>query len=208
MRYVVAATAAVLAVIVLAGAERGGPYAEPAPAAAAPLKSAADFASIADPAQRSAALFSEAGKVLTHPRCMNCHPAGDRPSQGEDMHPHVPLVVRGEDGMGGPAMRCTACHQEQNYSASGVPGALGWHIAPVEMAWQGKRLAEICAQIKDTKRNGGRDLAGLVKHMEDPELVGWAWHPGARRTPAPGTQKDFVALIKAWTETGAVCPAG
>src|ERR1700746_3490449 len=36
------------------------------------------FASIADEATRSAALFTELGKVLTHPRCVNCHPAGDR----------------------------------------------------------------------------------------------------------------------------------
>src|ERR1051325_5524619 len=41
------------------------------------------FASIADPEQRSAALFNELGKVLTHQRCVNCHPAGDRPHQGD-----------------------------------------------------------------------------------------------------------------------------
>ena len=28
-------------------------------------------------------LFTELGKVLTHPRCVNCHPAGDRPRQGD-----------------------------------------------------------------------------------------------------------------------------
>ena len=37
------------------------------------------FDSIADTAARSAALFTELGKVLTHPRCTNCHPAGDHP---------------------------------------------------------------------------------------------------------------------------------
>src|SRR6516164_7217393 len=35
------------------------------------------FAAVADTAARSAALFTEAGKVLAHPRCVNCHPAGD-----------------------------------------------------------------------------------------------------------------------------------
>ena len=40
------------------------------------------FAGIGDTAARSAALFTEAGKVLTSPRCVNCHPAGDRPLQG------------------------------------------------------------------------------------------------------------------------------
>ena len=41
------------------------------------------FAAISDSAARSAALFMEAAKVLTHPRCVNCHPAGDRPRQGD-----------------------------------------------------------------------------------------------------------------------------
>jgi hypothetical protein len=39
------------------------------------------FAQITDEFARSAAMFSELGRVLTSPRCMNCHPAGDRPHQ-------------------------------------------------------------------------------------------------------------------------------
>ena len=42
------------------------------------LANVGSFAAISDPAERSAALFTEVAKVLTHPRCMNCHPAGDR----------------------------------------------------------------------------------------------------------------------------------
>ena len=42
------------------------------------LRAPSAFANISDPAQRSAALFVEAGKVLLHPRCINCHPAGDQ----------------------------------------------------------------------------------------------------------------------------------
>ncbi|MFM9829650.1 MAG: Isoquinoline 1-oxidoreductase subunit, partial [Sphingomonas sp.] len=38
------------------------------------LKDAGTFVSITDPAARSAALFTEMGKVLQHPRCLNCHP--------------------------------------------------------------------------------------------------------------------------------------
>ena len=71
------------------------------------LKSVQSFASIADDKQRSLALFQEVGKVITHARCMNCHPAGDRPSQGDDRHPHMPLVVRGADDFGAIGMRCT-----------------------------------------------------------------------------------------------------
>ena len=49
----------------------------------ATLATPENFAGIGDAAARSAALFTELGKVLTNPRCVNCHPAGDRPHQGE-----------------------------------------------------------------------------------------------------------------------------
>ena len=181
-----------------------------APAAmaqSAPLKSPADFASITDPAARSRALFEEAGKVIESPRCQNCHPVGARPSQGDDMHPHLPLVVRGVDDQGAIAMRCVTCHQVANFAPAGVPGAPKWHVAPVEMAWQGKSLGQICEQIKDPARNGKRTLAQIHDHMAHDELVGWGWHPGGARTPAPGTQAQFGQLIDAWIKTGAACPA-
>jgi hypothetical protein len=171
------------------------------------LKSPADFAGIADPAERSRALFAEAGKVIQSPRCQNCHPAGARPTQGDDMHPHLPLVVRGKDDHGAIAMRCAACHQVANFQPAGVPGAPGWHVAPVEMAWQGKSLGAICEQIKDPARNGRRTLAQIHDHMAHDALVGWGWHPGGTRAPAPGTQAQFGALVDAWIKTGAACPA-
>jgi hypothetical protein len=74
------------------------------------------------------------------------------------------------------------------------------------MAWEGKSLSEICAQIKDPKRNGGRSLADLVHHIGDDSLVGWAWDPGFGRQPAPGAQKEAGALVEAWAKTGAACP--
>jgi hypothetical protein len=171
------------------------------------LKSVQSFASIADEKERSLALFHEAGKVITHARCMNCHPAGDRPAQGDDRHPHMPLVVRGEDNFGAIGMRCTTCHGPANFDPAGVPGHPEWHVAPIEMAWVGKSLGQICEQIKDPKRNGGKSMAELIHHMAEDSLVGWGWHPGAGREPVPGTQKDFGALFKAWVDTGADCPA-
>jgi hypothetical protein len=171
------------------------------------LKPVSAFADIADKNDRAVALFKEAGKVIQSPRCMNCHPAGDRPAQGDDSHPHRPLVVRGPDGLGAFAMRCTTCHGPANFDPGGVPGNPNWHIAPIEMAWVGKSLAEICVQIKDKERNGGKSLDELVHHMAEDPLVGWAWNPGRGRTPAPGTQKEFGELSKAWVETGAACPA-
>lgn len=171
------------------------------------LKAVSDFGQIKDHNERAVALFQEAGKVIMSPRCMNCHPATDRPTQTDRMKPHEPLVVRGEGGMGAPGgLVCTTCHGQTNFDPAGVPGNPMWHLAPAEMAWQGKTLGEICVQIKDKDRNGGKDLAALVKHMAEDELVGWGWNPGAGRTPAPGTQKLFGELVKAWADAGATCP--
>ena len=48
------------------------------------------------------------------------------------------------------------------------------------MAWVGKSLGEICEQIKDPERNGGKSMEELVHHMAEDSLVGWGWHPGVR----------------------------
>jgi len=177
-------------------------------ATAADLRPVGAFNGIGDPAQRSVALFEEAGKVLQHPRCVNCHPAGDRPLQGDDGHLHIPAVQRGDGGLGVAGLRCTTCHGPANYDAAGVPGHPAWHLAPIEMAWEGLTLGQICAQVKDPARNGGKDMAELVEHMAEDSLVGWGWSPGAGREPAPGTQRAFGELIRAWADTGAVCPEG
>jgi hypothetical protein len=178
------------------------------------LRPVSEFESIADESARSVAVFEEAGKVLQHPRCVNCHPAGDRPLQGMAMRPHEPPVFRGDADFGKVGMTCNTCHGPENASTQGqaddiksIPGNPAWHLAPIEMAWQGKSLGEICEQIKDPARNGGKNLDQIVEHMAHDELVGWGWDPGDGREPAPGTQAAFGELIKYWVETGAACPA-
>ena len=166
------------------------------------------FDGIADINTRSAAIFTELGRVLTHPRCMNCHPAGDRPRQGDVRRLHEPPVARGPDGHGTETMRCDTCHQKANFDPGRVPGHPQWHLAPREMAWEGKTIAEICAQIKDPARNGGRKPEDLIAHIGKDTLVGWAWAPGYGREPAPGTQDEAGALVEAWVKSGAACPAG
>jgi len=149
-------------------------------------------------------MFAEAAKVLTHPRCMNCHPASDRPLQGNDKHPHEPLVTR--------ETTCMTCHTERNFtlmeraSYRSIPGHPRWMVAPIEMAWEGKSIGEICRPIKDPNRNGGRDLARLHEHLAHDDLVAWGWQPGPGRDPAPGSQAVLGELIQAWIDTGAQCP--
>ena len=173
------------------------------------LASPASFASISDTNAQSAAIFTELGKVLTHPRCMNCHPSGDRPhqSQGDTRRLHQPPVVRGADGHGTESMRCAICHGNANFDPGRMPGHPEWHLAPREMGWEGRTLPEICEQLRDPARNGGRKVEELIHHIGEDTLVGWAWHPGFGRSPAPGTQKQAGALVEAWVQTGAACPA-
>jgi hypothetical protein len=197
------------AIATLGGFSRPAPRAAAGPEVTAPdtLKDPVELAAIPDRAARSHALFREASRVIQSPRCLNCHPRGDSPTQGEDRHPHYPTVVRGMGGFGVAGMECSTCHQGHNQQGIRVPGGPGWHLAPASMSWAGRTVGEICEQLKDPSRNGGRTLAQVVEHGGGDPLVGWAWSPGADRRPAPGTQKQFGALLAEWVATGAECPA-
>ena len=87
-----------------------------------------------------------------------------------------------------------------------IPGHPRWALAPLEMAWEGKSNGEICAQLKDPKRNGGKSLATLHEHFARDDLVAWGWNPGEGREPAPGSQELAGQLLQAWIDSGAVCP--
>jgi hypothetical protein len=184
----------------------------PAPAKPVPVAVAgqllppAAFDGIADRVERSRALFAEIGKVLSHPRCVNCHTPDETPRQG-DMHAiHDPPIERGIGDRGVAGMQCTGCHQDHNLELARVPGAPGWHLAPVTMVWLDRTPRQICEQIKDSMRNGGRTLGQIHEHLAHDPLVGWGWSPGADRVPAPGTQAELGALALAWIDSGAECP--
>jgi hypothetical protein len=119
------------------------------------------------------------------------------------MHPHSPPVTRGADG----GNTCGGCHTlltDENVQS--IPGNDRWGLAPIEMAWQGKSMGEICRQIKDPQRNGGRNLELLYEHLAKDDLVAWGWNPGPGRDPVPGTQERLGELIRAWIDSGAACP--
>ncbi len=167
------------------------------------LRSVEALSKIEDDEARARAAFAEVTKVLMHPRCVNCHPAADRPMQGAGL-PHHPLVVRGADGHGVPGLECESCHGAASFE--NVPGAPNWHLAPASMAWAGKTPAEICAQLVDDALNGGLDHAGLLKHVAEDSLVAYGWNPPAHLEPAPGDQAAFAALFGVWLDAGAHCP--
>ena len=180
------------------------------PSSSQALKSPSEFISISNLRERSRAIFGEIGRLLTNPRCMNCHPAGDHPLQGNDQHEHMPPVWRGETGH--LATNCAGCHTGRNVTLheaaryQSIPGHPRWGVAPLSMAWEGKSLGEICRQLKDVNLNGGRDLALLQEHVAKDDLVAWAWNPGEGREPAPGNQELAGQLAQAWIDSGAECP--
>jgi hypothetical protein len=166
----------------------------------------------ATPRQREGEqLYLRIHGVLTHPRCLNCHPKGDSPKQGDAARVHVPPIARGPRDAGPAGLECSACHQAQNNPASGVPGAPQWHLAPRSMAWEGLSPGELCRAILDRKRNGNKSLEATVKHLTADELVGWGWNPGTdatgkQRQPVPIAKDEFVKIVQAWARLGAVCP--
>ena len=160
-------------------------------------------------AAASRAAFLQVYRVLTSPRCQNCHPAGNAPLQGDDSHVHLQNVKRGADGHGVTAMRCDTCHQTVNLAGAHMPpGNPKWSLPAPEhkMVFVGRTPAELCKQIKDPRQNGGRSLDQLLDHVANDDLVGSGWHPGDGRTLPPLSRSGTVAQMKIWVAGGAACP--
>jgi len=180
-------------------------------AIAAALFAFAQRAEAAEPVGDSASLFLQMHRVLSHPRCLNCHPRGDSPHQGDDAHLHVPPITRGAHNNGAAGLHCDTCHQPVNFPASGVPGAPTWHLAPLAMAWEGKTPGEICRQMTDRRRNGNKTLEQIVAHLTEDKLVAWGWDPGVdvngkAREAVPVPKPEFNRIVQAWANSGAACP--
>lgn len=155
--------------------------------------------------------FEQMMQVIAHKRCVNCHPAGDRPHQGEDSHLHNFYVQGGEEGHGVAALECSTCHQSQNNLNSGVPGAPHWHLAPRSMGWEGLSPIEIAQSMTDPKRNGGRSIEEIEKHLTEDLLVLWVFEPGVNhegipRKKPPLSKEEYIAAVKAWVAAGAPIP--
>ena len=159
--------------------------------------------------EASAKAFLAASQVLLHPRCVNCHPAGDRPLQGGEQRVHAMHVVRGPEGMGKNGLWCSTCHQDKNLSGAHMPpGSPGWQLptADVPMVFERRTPRQLCEQLKDPAQNGHRSPEDIIEHVRDAPIVIWGWHPGEGRTPAPMSHEEFVKLMTEWVEKGQACP--
>lgn len=166
------------------------------------------------PEQRAEAVkaFATVQLVFQHPRCQNCHIPGDAPLQFDEGRPHAQGVVRGPDGHGAPGLPCATCHAERNppasYGPQAPPGAPHWALPPphMKMVTIGLSPNQLCLDIQDRNKNGGRDFAALLHHVAEDKLVLWGWNPGGNRAPVPVPHEQFVAAFRLWAAAGGPCP--
>ena len=152
--------------------------------------------------------FEKVYAVLMSPRCMNCHPAGDVPLQGDDSHLHAMLPKRGADGKGVYAMKCMNCHQPTNTPGLHTPpGNPDWHLPPADMkmVFEGRSPYELAKQLVDPQQNGHKDIKKLIEHADD-DLVLAGWNMGEGRTLPPLSHAEFKKAWITWLSTGAFAP--
>jgi len=152
--------------------------------------------------------FKKVYAVLMSPRCMNCHPAGDVPLQGDDSHLHTMLPKRGLEGKGIYAMKCSNCHQPTNTPGMHTPpGNPNWHLPPADMkmVFEGRSSYELAKQLLDPKQNGHKDIKKLIEHADD-DLVLAGWNMGEGRTLPPLSHAEFKKEWITWLTTGAYAP--
>jgi hypothetical protein len=153
--------------------------------------------------------FADVARVLQSPRCRNCHPAGDRPLQGDKGRAHAMNISRASVDAG---LACSACHQQRNVESLGLfkgpPGAPDWALPPRDtpMVFEGLSVRALCEQLKDPARNGHKTLDQLLHHVAEDDLVLWGWNPGGKRTRPPLTHAAFVAAFRTWVGSGGAGP--
>lgn len=150
------------------------------------------------------AAFADIVAVSTHPRCLNCHLDGDALLVGDDSQPHGFGITRFSPLEG---THCSACH-----TAAPVDDGLAplppadpiWSMAPAQIVFQDRSPAELCAQLKDPSRNGGRRSVGSTEHIAHDHLLQTSWHVGC--TPPPISHEELVKRFEAWGRAGSPCP--
>jgi hypothetical protein len=150
--------------------------------------------------------FHDIAKVLTHPRCMNCHPTGDRPLQKDTQLFHKQNVSRRIEQLG---HSCTTCHpSKQGTGANLPPGAPHWNMptARTPMVFENRTPQQLCEQLKAPETNGNRTLEQLRTHMAEDAIVKWGFSPGEGRSVPPLSHEAFIKVVDAWLAAGAPCP--
>jgi len=153
-------------------------------------------------------------EVASHPRCSNCHvgpshrPMWSGPSYG-NARPHGMNINAGDSRIGAETVLCSTCHAYReginDFPHAAPQVAMNWRLAPVEAEWFGKSSVEICQQLRDEDRNGGRTYLDLASHLDHDLILHWAWNPGGGREPAPYDLQAHVNDVLAWGVGGMPC---
>ena len=156
-------------------------------------------------------------EVASHPRCANCHvgeseyPMWSGPSYGK-ARKHGMNISAGASRIGAEHLLCSTCHTTSETNQNNVEQhtaprvAVAWRLAPIEADWFGQSSAEICQQLKDPEKNGGRDTLAIADHLGHDVILHWAWEPGGSRQPAPYSLQEHVNDILSWGAAGTPCP--
>ncbi len=150
------------------------------------------------------AAFADIYAVSTHPRCMNCHPAGDAPLHGEQGEPHPFGIDRFSPLKG---LHCSTCHagaQVGDGQAPLPPADSIWSMAPAQMVFEDRTPAELCAQLVDPALNGGRGPVASTEHIAHDHLLITSWHKG--RPAPPISHEELVERFETWGRAGGPCP--
>ena len=153
-------------------------------------------------------------EVTSHPRCANCHvgpserPMWSGPAYGKT-RAHGMNVMAGESRIGAETIQCSTCHAYRE-GVNDIPHAapqvaMNWQLAPIEADWFGKSSQEICAQLRDPERNGGRTMIELAEHLNHDLILHWAWNPGGGRQPAPYSLQEHIDDLLIWGVAGFPC---
>jgi hypothetical protein len=74
------------------------------------------------------------------------------------------------------------------------------------LVFEGLGRGELCRQLRDPARNGGKTPDELVHHVAEDALVRWGWDPGEGRAPVSTPHEEFVRAMRTWVERGCACP--
>ncbi len=145
--------------------------------------------------------WGRAYEVTSHTRCANCHVGpSERPMWSGQAYGktrvHGMNVMAGESRIGAETIQCSTCHAYRE-GTNDIPHAapqvaMNWQLAPIEADWFGKSSREICTQLRDPARNGGRTMIELAEHLNHDLILHWAWNPGGAREPAPYSLQEHI----------------
>jgi cytochrome c553 len=149
--------------------------------------------------------FGDIYAVATHPRCMNCHPDGDRPLHTDRSIPHDFNVTRFTPLKG---THCSTCHAALPVGEGVAPAPPAdpiWSLAPKQMVFENRTPKQLCEQLKDPEMNGGRGFVDTTAHIANDHLLMTSWHSG--RAAPPIAHAELVKRFETWGKAGGPCPA-